>query len=247
MKTKFAYILTPIGVLFFLFLLSSFFNIGLPVRVTTTMKSTELSVTGEGKVEVVPDTAYVDLGIQVSNVSTVEQAQQQINTTNNAIIEAMNTLGIEKKNIKTSNYSIYPNYNYEGGQNTITGYNGNVTLTIQTETPAQVSDVIAQATAAGANEVQNTRFEVKDPAKYRAEARSKAIDNAKEQAQKIAGDLGIRLGKVVNVVEQTSGSSAPVPLYDSRAMGLGGGGGGANLEPGSQNITSVVTLYFEKK
>ncbi len=246
MKKQLAVVLTPIFVIFLLVVLMSLLNIGLPVRVTQTMATTELSVTGEGKVDIVPNTATVDVGIRVNNASTVEAAQSQIDETNNAIIAAMEQLGIPKQNIKTSNYSVFPAYDYSSGRDVLTGYNGNVTLSIKSQNVDQVSQVIAAATEAGANEIQNTRFEVEDPAAHRSEARTKAIENAKEEAQKMADDLGIKLGKVVNVVEHTTSGEGPYPMMAERAYGLGGGGG-ASFEPGSQTITSVVTLYFEKK
>ncbi len=222
------------------------FNLPIPIAVTTTSRSSEMSVIGEGKVEVVPDIAYVDVGISVSRAKTVEVAQTEINSKNKAVLDAMAKLGIDKKNIKTSNYSIYPAYDYESGTEVLNGYNGNVTISIKSSKIDQISDVIAQATAAGANQVQGTRFEVEDPAKYREQAREKAIANAKEQAQKLAKDLGIKLGKVVNVVEY-SPSSTGVPMYAMEKLAVGFGGGGPSVEPGTQTITTVVTLYYEKK
>jgi len=246
MKKQLAVILTPILVVFIFVFLMSYLHIGIPIEVTQTMTTTELSVTGEGKVDIVPNTATVDIGVRVNKAATVDAAQSQINETNNAIIAAMQKLGIEKQNIKTSNYSIYPSYDYTSGRDEITGYDGNVTLSIKTKKVDQVSQVIAAATEAGANEIQNTRFEVEDPATYRAEARTKAIENAKEEAKKLAGDLGIKLGKVVNIVEHSSSGTDVYPYMSEKAVGLGGGGG-ASFEPGSQTITSVVTLYFEKR
>ena len=224
------------------------FNISYPVMLMNTNRSTELSVVGEGKVEVVPDTGFVDVGVNVNNASSVEEAQAQINKVNNQIVTEMNKLKVDKKNIKTSNYSIYPNYDYsKESTGTITGYNGNVTVSIKTNDIAVVPQVIEVATKAGANQVQGTRFEVGDPAKYRADARNKAIENAKQQAAELAKNLDIKLGRVVNVVESTSTGGRDMPvMYADRAEGMGGGGS-ANMEPGSQTITSVVTLFFEKR
>ncbi|QQS43529.1 SIMPL domain-containing protein [Candidatus Roizmanbacteria bacterium] len=246
MKKQLLLILTPIVLVFVFVFLMSLLRIGIPVQVTQNMTTTELSVTGEGKVDIVPNTATVDVGVRVNRAATVDAAQSQINETNNAIIAAMQKLGIEKQNIKTSNYSVYPSYDYSSGRDVLTGYDGNVTLSIKTKNVDQISQVISAATEAGANEIQNTRFEVEDPAAYRAEARKKAIDNAKEEAKKLADELGIKLGKVVNVVEHTSSGTDVYPYMAERAVGLGGGGG-ASFEPGSQAITSVVTLYFEKR
>ncbi len=232
-------------ILFFL-LIAKVFHIALPVQVTSTTQATELAVVGEGKVDVVPDSANVTVGITVSNVRNVADAQSQINTTNNAIIAAMQKLGIDKKNIKTANYSVYPTYDYETGRS-ITGYSADVQVTITTKDTQQVSQIIEAATAAGANTISGTSFKVSDPAKYREEARNQAIKNAREQAEKIAKNLGIKLGKVTNIVE-AGGSSPVMPMYD-RLQGGGGYGAAeaANLQEGTQTITSVVTLYFEKR
>ena len=85
---------------------------------------------------------------------------------------------------------------------------------------------------------------VSQPELYREQARNAAIKNAKDQAVKIAKNLGIKLGKVTNMVE----SSSNTPSYYSKALPVSGGGmgGGINIEPGSQTVTSEVTLYFEK-
>ncbi len=236
-------------VLLFIFMVAvKFLNVSFPVTVTNTSRSTELSVVGEGKVEVVPDTAKVDVGISVQKAATVEAAQAEMDKTNNAIITAMKALGIDKKNIQTSNYSIYPAYDYSSGTEVANGYSGNVSVSIKTTNIAQVSEVIEAATKAGANQVQGTSFQVENPDKYREQARNMAIENAKAQAQQLANSLGIKLGKVVNIVEYSPTSGNPGVMYDmavsNRAMG---GGGGATIEAGSQEITSVVTLYFEKR
>lgn len=228
-----------------LLILIKVFGIAFPVTVTTSYKSSELAVSGEGKVDVVPDSANVDVGISVSNAKTVEDAQNQINTVNNAIVASMQKLGIDKKNIKTSNYSIYPNYDYETGR-TITGYGADVYVTITTKNTQQVAQIVSEATKAGANTVSGTSFTVSDPGKYRADARKKAIENAKQQAEEIAKSLGITLGKVVNIVESNSGET-PNPIYMERALGGAAQSAVPDFQEGSQTISSVVTLYFEKK
>jgi len=222
------------------------FDISYPLTLITTNKSTELAVVGEGKVDVTPDTAYIDVGITVDKASSVDEAQKKINETNNKIVNALKVIGIEKADIKTSNYSISPNYSYVNNEDKIDGYNANATVEIKVRNTQMASKVIDTVTAAGANQIQGSRFVVDKPELYREEARNIAINNAKDQAQKMAKDLGIKLGKVTNIIESSPDTSV---LY-SKAMpvsGGGGGGGGAEIEAGSQTITSVVTLYFEKK
>lgn len=228
-----------------LFLIKTF-DISYPIDITTKSSSGELAVVGEGKVDVIPDSAQVEVGIVVSNASTVDEAQKRITEVNNKAIDALSKLGIDKKDIKTSNYSINPNYSYEGGRNDITGYNGNVTLSIKVKDMKKMPQVIEEVTKAGANQVFGSSFSVENPEKYREEARSKAIENARAQAEKLARSLGIRLGKIVNIVE--SSPNMPPVLFE-KSLSLDGRGGGTppDIQPGSQTITSTVTLYFEKK
>jgi len=219
-------------------------NISYPITVVNTTKTDELAVVGEGKIEVSPDTAYVDAGITVDNRGTVKEVQDTINTINNKIVNALRDMGIEKADIKTSNYSVYPNYKYENNVNSISGYNGNATVEVKVRDTQMVSQVISTVTEAGANQIQGVRFSIDKPETYREEAREKAIENAKKQAQNLAKNLGIKIGKIINIVE--SSENQPIPIYKSYAEGLGGGGGPI-VEQGTQTVTSVVTLYFEKE
>lgn len=221
------------------------FDISYPLKVTVANTSQELAVVGEGKVDAIPDTAYIDVGVTVGNVKTVDEAKRKIDTINNQLVASLKKLGISTKEIKTTNYSIYPTYTYENNVNKINGYDGNATITVKTKKTDIVPNIIEEATKAGANQINNTRFIIDEPEKYRESAREKAIKNAKDQAEKMAKSLGIKLGKVVNVVESMNTGTVSI---DSKAYPMtGGGGGGPTLESGSEAISSVVTLYFEKR
>lgn len=230
---------------FILLLFIKIFDISYPITVTTQTK-TQFSVVGEGKVDVSPDTAYITIGITQVSLPTAEEVKNQISDTNNKIIDAVTKLGIDKKDITTSNYSINPSYNYfPNGNNSISGYNGNATVTIKVTDIQKVSRIIDATTAVGANTVQNTRFEVSNPDKFREEARNQAIQNAKDQAQKLSQNLGIKLGKVINISEsQPSGGPLPM-VYAPAAMSLEKGNASPQIEPGTQTISSTVTLYYD--
>lgn len=233
------------GIVLFALIFIRVFNIAYPVKVINTSTASELSVVGEGEVEVIPDIAQVTVGVNVARAATVEDAQQQMSKVNNSIIAAMQKLGVDKKDIKTANYAVYPEYSYEGARS-IVGYNGDVQITIKTKKIDMVSQMVEAATAAGANNIQGTSFTVSDTNKYREEARNKAIENAREQAHKISKTLGIKLGRVTNMVESSPDSVYPV-YKSANAFAEGLGGASPNFEAGTQKINSVVTLYFEKQ
>jgi uncharacterized protein YggE len=156
-------------------------------------------------------------------------------------------LGVERKDIKTSNYSINPAYDFiNRGGNEITGYSGNATVTITVRDRELLPRVLTAATEAGATNVNNAGFTIDDMSNYREQARQKAIDNAKEQAQKLASQLGIKLGRIVNIVESAPGTP-PGPLYmEAKRSDLSVGTVPPEIEPGTQTVTSQVTLYFER-
>jgi uncharacterized protein YggE len=247
-KVLSTYILLLLATLVFLWLIN-FFNISYPLSVTSRTASGELAVVGVGKVDTAPDTASVDLGIVVTDAKTIDEAQGQINKINNAIVEGVKGLNIDKSNIKTSNYSIVPNYDYsKGGNGVITGYNGNATVTIKVKDTNLLPQVINAGTKAGANTVMGTNYTIDNPENFQEQARAKAIANAKEQAKKLASELGIHLGNITNIVE-SSNNPGPVPMMEKSVMRMDAGTNvpSADLQPGTQTITSTVTLYFDKR
>lgn len=249
-ENKIVVVYTWILALTLLFLwIVNYLNISYPLTVTSKTTSGELAVVGVGKVDITPDTASVDLGIVTNDAKTVQDATNQINKVNNAIVEGLNAIGIGKSEIKTSNYSVTPNYDYtKGGNGTISGYNGNTTVTVKVNDTSKLPQVIEVGTRAGANQVMGTNYTIDKPENYQEQARAKAIANAKEQAQKMASELGIRLGKVTNIVESTSDNSPRPMMYKAEATGIGGNTAPSpDLQPGAQTITSTVTLYFDKR
>lgn len=243
LKTAISAIVLILVTLFFI----KVFDLSYPLSIVTTNRSSELSVVGEGKVDAVPDIAYIDAGISVANAATVEEAQSTINKINGQIVKAAQALGIKKEDITTSNYSVNPNYTYPNDVQQLSGYSGNVTVSLKVRDTKNVSQILAAVTKAGANQIQNVQFSIDNPDKLREEARNKAIQNAKDQAARLAKTLGIRLGKIVNISESNSSSTQP-PFYKGGVGGMGAGvADSAPVEPGSQTVNSTVTLFFERK
>lgn len=218
---------------------------GIPITSVVTQKQDLFTVTGEGKVTVVPDTAVVNLGI-TANSPTVKTAQTQANTVINKVTEELKGLEIADKDIKTSNYSIYPQYDYQSGITRITGYQVNASLTITVREMDKVNQVIDIATANGANTVGGIQLTVdeKRQKELLQQAREEAVKEAKAKAESLAGTTGITLGKIVNI-QETNGN-APQPIYAKEMMAVSGGGD-TQIQPGSTDISTSVTLFYETR
>ncbi len=220
------------------------FGPSIPISSVVSQKQDFFTVTGEGKVTVVPDTAVVDLGITV-NRPIVKAAQTQANAIINKITEELKKLGIADKDIKTSNYSVNPQYNYQQN-NRITGYQVNVSVTITVREIDKVNEVIDAATANGANTVGGIQLTVdeKRQRELLQQARELAVKEAKDKANSLASAAGITLGKIINIQE---GFSNPRPVYAKEMMAVGGGAEPTQIQPGSTDISTSVTLYYETR
>lgn len=227
--------------------------LGLPsvsINQISTNKQSTFDVTGESKITTIPDQAEVRLGFTI-NSPTVKQAQDQANSTINAINAELQKLGIEKADIKTEAYSLYPNYDYSTGNGQrIIGYSVNTSLVVTMTDFAQLNQAIDAATAAGANQIGGISFTLSDEKKAEVEkqARQEAIDDAQAKAKELAGLAGMRLGKIVNIYEMPAMDGQLYPMAESalmnRAMG-DAGGAPTNVEPGSTSYSFSVTLSYE--
>ncbi|MBI2607605.1 MAG: SIMPL domain-containing protein [Candidatus Doudnabacteria bacterium] len=206
-----------------------------------------ISMSAEGRVTAVPDLATMNLGV-LTQGDTASEVQDESSEKINQVIAFVKSQGVDESDIKTSQFSINPRYNFKDGENIIIGYEANQTVTVKirnvNESSEMVSKILDGATKNGANQVLGVSLSFDDPDDLRQEARKKAIAAAKEKAQELAEEAGLRLGKIVSISE--SGSSYPVPYDESYARGLGGGGGPL-IEPGTQDITENITVVFEVK
>lgn len=224
-----------------------------PLSISSTVSQKENLFVSQGmsEIEVIPDEAQVSLGISVQR-ATVGPAQEEANRVINAITESLKGLGIDKEDIKTSNYSIYPTYDYSQGTNRITGYNISSNLDVTISDFDILNSVIDVATAEGANQVGGVQFTLsKDKEnEVKKQARQEAIKDAQESAQELARLSGIRLGRVVDVTESRT-DIWPVPMLGRAEVMMAKDAAGGdvaqptNIEPGSTTYTYNVSLSYE--
>ncbi len=224
-----------------------FFKFAGPIPFTvnqiTTNKASTFDVAGEGSESVVPDQATATFGISTQG-SSVSDVQSRVNSTINQVISSMKSLGVNEKDIKTTNYSIYPDYDYSNG-NKIKGYNGSANITVTFHDFDKVNQAFDAATQAGANEAGQLSFGLSEEKQKEAEnkATKQAIDRAKDKAQSLASLSGIKLGKLVNV--STGAPVNPRP-YETVALSAGQTADQkTQVQPGTSEVRVTVTLSYE--
>ena len=208
----------------------------------------QVTFAGTGKVTATPDVAVLNIGI-ITQKNTVLEAQKDNTDKMNNIINALkNNFGIEAKDIQTSQYSINPNYQWINNANKIVGYQVNQNVTVKVRDFTKIGDIITKAGESGSNNISGPNFTIDDPEQYKAQAREKAIAQAKDKAKVLADQVGIKLGPIVNFYED---NYVPMPMY---ADGIGGMGGSMEslakssapvIESGSQEVSVNVSISYE--
>ncbi len=215
----------------------------LTISQTTTNKQSTFDVIGESESVTTPDEAIVVVGITASE-SSVKAAQNKINQVMNDINAELGKMGIDKKDVKTKGYSISPSYDYQVGQR-IVGYSASVNLSIRLTDFDSVNLVIDKATSLGANQVGGVSFSLSADKEERVknELRKEAIDKAKKKANDLAQLAGMRLGRIVNIVE--GGQPVMTPFAREMMVTADGKDVPTKIEPGSTTISYSVTLSYE--
>lgn len=242
-------LLVSFFILLFLFLQ---FGPKLPISIVSQEKGQPLVVAGTGKVTAVPDIAKVSLGIEQTGTSLLD-VEKSVNAKSKSLVDALKKLGIGEKDIKTTSYNVYPDYDYREAASSayrsqpakIIGYRVGTTYEVKVKDFDKVNDVVAKATEVGANMIGGITFQVNEDTKNKLldEARHEAVAEAKQKAESIARAAGVSLGKIINISENQNFQPVPLPLS----------GGGVmketvpapDIQPGETELSVTVSLSFE--
>ncbi len=205
----------------------------------------QITVSGQGKVYVKPDIATVTLGLKTDGNNV-----QKITETNviimNKILNDLKGLGIEDKDIKTTQYSVAPKYNWiERLGNIPDGYTIEQNIQVKIRNFDKIGEVLNIASNHGANITNSLQFTVDDPENFKEQARAEAIKKAKANAENLAKESGVKLGKLVNVYENYN--SYPT-MYDTAKLGMGGASEFSPapiIQPGQQEINVTINLTYQ--
>jgi hypothetical protein len=214
-----------------------------------------MAVSAEGKVTMKPDLAII-------NFSVVTQGQypssvQKINDEKMSLaIQYLKDSGVDEKDIKTTSYSLNPQYDYSWCRTTgssdiycpakIASYILNQGVEIKLRDLTKVGEIMGNLPDKGANEISAINFTIDDLDIPKIEARKQAIEKANAKALLIADAADVNLGRIVNISEGTS--YVPYPTSAVKSMEDSSMGRGSSpIQTGSNEITVNVIITYEIK
>jgi uncharacterized protein len=204
-----------------------------------------ITVVGTGKVSGKPDIGRVTVGIE-TQAPLLQEAVDENKAKMSGLLETLKKLGLADQDIRTSNYSVYtervapPAAGAEAAASQLI-YHVTNQVEVTVRDVNQIGEVLDKAVAAGANNIYGVNFSVEDTARLEAEARAKAVEDARARAESLAQLNGLQLGEVLTVSEVVGG--AAVPMYRA-AEGLGGG---TPVQPGELEMSFSIQISYAVK
>ena len=158
------------------------------------------------------------------------------------VIAAVRDQGVAQEDIQTSDYSIYPEYDYSGQRERIVGYRVTNMLQVTVRDIDQSGAVIDAATAAGgdASQVGGVSLVIEDDAGLIQQARESAWQDATVKAEQLAELAGVTLGAPISSPRPPTPPPA-IPYAEERRRP---GGCPHPIEPGRQNVEVTVNVVF---
>lgn len=177
-----------------------------------------ISVSGMGEVSAKPDMAVINAGVTTKG-ENAKECYTANSETMNRIYSELKAAGITDDNIKTEVFSLQPQISYPNRPNErekIVGYTLTHIFNVEIQDIKKSGEIIDKLSRAGATNIGNVQFKLKDSEKYRSLAREKAVTSAKTKAEELAKGAGVALGRIMSISEDNFR-----PLYPlHRDMGM---------------------------
>jgi uncharacterized protein YggE len=200
-------------------------------------------VPGQGTVVVSPDVASLRLGVVVVR-PTAGDARQAAAAVMTAVVDALVGGGVERRDLRTSLVSLdaVRDYASEHGPR-VTGYQLANTVEATVRRIDAVGALIDAALAAGATSMDGLSFRLADPREALAEARRRAVADARSRAETLAGEAGVKLGSVVAIAE--GGFAPPGPPLPMAELRMKSAADVATpVEAGTDELAVSVTVTY---
>ena len=210
--------------------------VGAPNTITVTGNAIESSAPDEAVLTLTVESDGIDPGAALNANSVAVQK----------VLDRLKSEGVAAEAIETTNVSVYPNrtYNPDTGQETLTGYRAQNSVTVTLATAEQVGKVLSAAVEAGANIVSGPVWKLSDDTAAVAAALKKAVANARTKAEALAEAQGVKVGDVVMMNE----SSVQVPVYPmyyaTTDSAKAGGVMETPISAASLDVTATVTITY---
>ncbi|MBW2961415.1 SIMPL domain-containing protein [Mesonia aestuariivivens] len=177
-------------------------------------QSTGISVNGEGTVKVIPDEVLIQVNVN-QEAKTAKEVKANTDQVIDAVLKYLANQKIKEKHIQTEYIRLSKTYKYD---NKTYVFTANQSVSILLTDISKYDEITQGLLELGINGINSVNFQSSEIEKYEAEARLKAIANAKEKAEEYAEALVIKVGVPTLISENSSSNYSPTPVYRAMEM-----------------------------
>ncbi|CAN5840085.1 SIMPL domain-containing protein [soil metagenome] len=199
-----------------------------------------VTVTGSGSVNVAPDVATINLGVQAF-APTSTDAMNQLGEQSQQLTDALETAGVAPEDLQTSGLSLWSRTDDEGRQ--VVGYEASLQVTATVRDLDQLGAIIddAQQAVGDGFTIGGVSFSFADPETVLEQARIDAFESAQTKAAQYAAAAGVELGSVLSIAEGSSVGPVPYPTMAAADAVMETR---VSVSPGSLDLEVRVTGTF---
>lgn len=205
-----------------------------------------LKLTSEAQIFVPADLFSINLEV-ITEKPDAENALTENSSKINTILKDLKEIGVNGKEIQTSQFSISPIYSNppknpsESWVAEIIGYRVSNGITVKTDNFSLAGKIIDTANHAGANSVSNLQFLLKNPKESRLKAIKAATASAIEEANALADSAGVTISKIISL---NLNPTPHYPVYKTMML-QSSPGSGTTIEQNDVEVKVSVAVEFE--
>ena len=207
-----------------------------------------ITVSGQGKATSPPDMATINSGV-VSIGKTAKQALAANNQVMQTIMTVLKNKNIAEKDIQTSGFNVYPEYERDTSPrsttkvNRIAGYRVSNNVSVQVRDLPGLGEILDALVQSGSNQISGVQFGIADPTAVANQARLNAVADARARAQLYAAATNSSVGIVISISEQAIQSPRPMMMRAAR-MEMASS---VPIASGEQEVTATINIMYQLK
>lgn len=224
-----------------LLILITFFTIMLQAQENKSQVP-QVTVSGEGKVKVTPDQAFITVSIDTKGTKAID-VKKENDIAVEKVLQFLKKMKLPKEDVITERVALNPNYDYEKKKH---NYMANQTIIIKLKDLSKYDELSEGLIDNGVNRIDNVEFKSSKLETLQSDARKLAMKDAKLKAEDYVSVLGQKIGKAL-LINDNSQAYYPQPMYKSNMMAMAADGESAprqTLAIGEIEITANVTVSF---
>lgn len=196
-------------------------------------------------VQSAPDTAVIGAGVTTRAASASEAMRRNAGQMEQVVARLV-ALGIPRKDIQTSNFSLNPQYQHtrDGEPPRFVGYDATNQVNVTLRDLDRVGATLDALVAAGANNIYGPNFTLEKDQQAKAAARRAAFERAQMQAREYAGLAGFTGLRLLEVSESFTGHG-PVAAVGNAINVTARDVASTPVEPGRVGVGVQVTAKYE--